>query len=76
MSTKIQIVAQFNSVIDLLICELENYCLLGFGDWDREKMAEVPQWSHVRFLSDYSVSYSIIFIAVSTERVGNKDPVS
>lgn len=28
---KIQIVTQFNSVIDL-ICELENYCLRGFGD--------------------------------------------
>lgn len=28
---KIQIVTQFNSVIDL-ICELENYCLHGFGD--------------------------------------------
>lgn len=28
---KIQIVTQFNSVIDL-ICGLENYCLHGFGD--------------------------------------------
>lgn len=31
LATKIQFVTQFNSAIDL-ICEVEHYCLRGFGD--------------------------------------------